>query len=97
MTRGPVAELRTGTSRLLAETRRSCQEDRFAWEAAPRRSRGSMPRGGRRPASGSTLLLDPDAADARAGPVGRLQMYEEWGGAPAAGVVTVIGSVPAGG
>jgi acetyl-CoA carboxylase carboxyltransferase component len=38
-------------------------------------------------------LLDPDAPRVELGLWAAYQMYEEWGGAPAAGVVTVIGAV----
>ncbi len=64
-----------------------------SWAAAPRRSTGSTPRAGRRRASGSRTLLDPGSASSRLGLWAAYEMYEEWGGAPGAGVVTVIGSV----
>jgi 3-methylcrotonyl-CoA carboxylase beta subunit len=38
-------------------------------------------------------LLDPGAPELELGLWAAYQMYEEWGGAPSAGVVTVIGSV----
>ncbi len=40
-----------------------------------------------------TALLDPGSPTLEIGLWAAYQMYEEWGGAPSAGVVTVIGSV----
>jgi acetyl-CoA carboxylase carboxyltransferase component len=39
------------------------------------------------------LLLDPDAACLELGLWAAFEMYEEWGGAPGAGVIVVIGSI----
>jgi 3-methylcrotonyl-CoA carboxylase beta subunit len=40
-----------------------------------------------------SLLLDPDTASLELGIWAAYEMYQEWGGAPSAGVVTVIGSI----
>ncbi len=63
------------------------------WEGAGGRSSGSTPRGARPRASGSKRSSTRERPTLEIGLWAGYQVYDEWGGAPAAGVVTVMGTV----
>ena len=81
--------------------RRSSLHSPRAGSSRLRASRGRRPCGDRASACQGTqdareriaALLDPGTPTLELGLWAAFQMYEEWGGAPAAGVVTVIGTV----
>jgi acetyl-CoA carboxylase carboxyltransferase component len=69
------------------------EEERIRLGGGPEAIRRQHAKGRKTARERIEALLDPGAAVLELGLWAAYQMYEEWGGAPGAGVVTVIGSV----
>jgi 3-methylcrotonyl-CoA carboxylase beta subunit len=80
-------DLRTLTAELMAE------EDRLRLGGGPEAIRRQHAKGRKTARERIAALLDAGAPSLEIGLWAADQMYEEWGGAPGAGLVTVIGSV----
>jgi acetyl-CoA carboxylase carboxyltransferase component len=82
-----VARLVRETSQILAH------EDRLRLGGGPDAIARQHERGRKTARERMSLLFDDDAPVLELGLWAGFEMYDEWGGAPAAGVLTVIGSV----
>ncbi len=80
-------DLRTRTAELMAE------EDRLRLGGGPEAIHRQHAKGRKTARERISALLDAGAPSLEIGLWAADQMYEEWGGAPGAGLVTVIGSV----
>ncbi len=89
--RRPPAEpdLRTATARVLAEAETITQG------GGPEAIRRQHEKGRKTARERIAALLDPDTPSLEIGLWAAYGMYEEWGGAPSAGVVATVGSVEA--
>jgi acetyl-CoA carboxylase carboxyltransferase component len=87
--RRPPAEpdLRTATARVLAEAETITQG------GGPEAIRRQHEKGRKTARERIAALLDPDTPSLEIGLWAAYGMYEEWGGAPSAGVVATVGSV----
>ncbi|MGC8639624.1 MAG: acyl-CoA carboxylase subunit beta [Isosphaeraceae bacterium] len=87
-------ERRQTPGRLVAKTSQILlHEDRLRLGGGPDAIARQHEKGRKTARERLVLLLDQDAPQLEVGLWAGHEMYEEWGGAPAAGVLTVIGSV----
>src|SRR5262249_45709895 len=87
ISRSPERDLRTVTAELMA------MEDQLRLGGGPQAIDRQHARGRKTARERIAALLDAGALSLEIGLWAGYQMYEEWGGAPGAGIVTVIGSV----
>jgi 3-methylcrotonyl-CoA carboxylase beta subunit len=85
--RGPEHDLRTLTSEFVA------QEAQLRLGGGPEAIERQHSKGRKTARERVEALLDPGSPSLELGLWAAFQMYEEWGGAVAAGVITIIGSV----
>jgi acetyl-CoA carboxylase carboxyltransferase component len=81
------AELKSRTAELMAE------EDQLRLGGGPDAIARQHAKGRKTARERIDALLDPDSARLELGLWAAYEMYQEWGGAPGAGVVTTIGSI----
>jgi 3-methylcrotonyl-CoA carboxylase beta subunit len=93
-TQRPLEEKTQTSNRLVAETSQFlAEEDRLRLGGGAGAIARQHEKGRKTARERLALLLDSDAPALELGLWAGYEMYQEWGGAPAAGVLTVVGSV----